>query len=164
MRNTQKDTFVSTTSNITNWSSIDWKKAEKYVDKIQKRIYRAESEVDKLNLIIQINVCLSPLWWKSHDGFLGEKEGATPLTYPTDELHCKGRVFYIIMGAGFFFYFFMLVLNVKWYFFLSWYTFFSRMNYFFFYIFLILDYHLFFMFCWDYFSNALGIFLYMVYG
>lgn len=61
MRNTQKDTFVSTTSNITNWSSIDWKKAEKYVDKIQKRIYRAESEVDKLNLIIQINVCLSPL-------------------------------------------------------------------------------------------------------
>lgn len=61
MRNTQKDTFVSTTSNITNWSSIDWNKAEKYVDKIQKRIYRAESEVDKLNLIIQINVCLSPL-------------------------------------------------------------------------------------------------------
>lgn len=46
MRNTQKDTFVSTTSNITNWSSIDWKKAEKYVDKIQKRIYRAESEGD----------------------------------------------------------------------------------------------------------------------
>ena len=43
-----------------------------------------------------------------------------------------------------FFIFFMLVLNVKWYFFLSWYTFFSRMNYFFFYIFLILDYHLFF--------------------
>ena len=61
MSNTQNNTFVSTTSNITNWSSIDWKKAEKYVDKIQKRIYRAESEVDKLNLIIQINVCLSPL-------------------------------------------------------------------------------------------------------
>ena len=46
MRNTQKDTFVSTTSNITDWSSIDWNKAEKYVDKIQKRIYRAESEGD----------------------------------------------------------------------------------------------------------------------
>ena len=44
MSNTQNNTFVSTTSNITNWSSIDWKKAEKYVDKIQKRIYRAESE------------------------------------------------------------------------------------------------------------------------
>ena len=44
MRNTQNNTFVSTTSNITNWSSIDWKKAEKYVDKIQKRIYRAEYE------------------------------------------------------------------------------------------------------------------------
>ena len=46
MSNTQNNTFVSTTSNITNWSSIDWKKAEKYVDKIQKRIYRAESEGD----------------------------------------------------------------------------------------------------------------------
>ena len=44
MSNTQNNTFVSTTSNITNWSYIDWKKAEKYVDKIQKRIYRAESE------------------------------------------------------------------------------------------------------------------------
>ena len=46
MSNTQNNTFVSTTSNITNWSSIDWKKAEKYVDKIQKRRYRAESEGD----------------------------------------------------------------------------------------------------------------------
>jgi RNA-directed DNA polymerase len=44
MRNTQKDNFVSTTSNITDWSSIDWNKTEKYVDKIQKRIYRAECE------------------------------------------------------------------------------------------------------------------------
>lgn len=67
MSNTQNNTFVSTTSNITNWSSIDWKKAEKYVDKIQKRIYRAESEGDyrKIdNCIIlqfQIKVCLSPL-------------------------------------------------------------------------------------------------------
>ena len=62
MSNTQNNTFVSTTSNITNWSSIDWKKAEKYVDKIQKRIYRAESEDDYCIILqFQIKVCLSPL-------------------------------------------------------------------------------------------------------
>ena len=46
MSYTQNNRFVSTTSNITDWSSIDWKKVEKYVDKTQKRIYRAESEGD----------------------------------------------------------------------------------------------------------------------
>ena len=46
MSYTQSNRFVSTTSNITDWSSIDWKKSEKYVDKTQKRIYRAESEGD----------------------------------------------------------------------------------------------------------------------
>ena len=51
MSNTQNNTFVSTTSNITNWSSIDWKKAEKYVDKIQKRIYRAESTISDKGLL-----------------------------------------------------------------------------------------------------------------
>lgn len=46
MSNTQNDNFVSAISNIVDWSSINWKKTEKHVDKIQKRIYRAESEGD----------------------------------------------------------------------------------------------------------------------
>ena len=33
MSNAQNNNFVSTTSNITDWPSIDWKKTEKYVDK-----------------------------------------------------------------------------------------------------------------------------------
>ena len=61
MSNTQNNTFVSTTSNITNWSSIDWKKAEKYVDKIQKRIYRAESVY---NLTISDKGLLEPIVMK----------------------------------------------------------------------------------------------------
>ena len=34
----------SASSDITDWKSIDWEKIEKYVDKQQKRIYKAEVE------------------------------------------------------------------------------------------------------------------------
>ena len=37
----------SISSNITDWNSIDWTKSEKYVDKQQKRIYKAEVNKDK---------------------------------------------------------------------------------------------------------------------
>ena len=39
--------FESTTSYATLWSQTDWKKTEKYVNKQQSRIYRAESKGDK---------------------------------------------------------------------------------------------------------------------
>ena len=39
--------FESTTSYATLWSETDWKKTEKYVNKQQSRIYRAESEGNK---------------------------------------------------------------------------------------------------------------------
>ena len=32
----------SASSNVTDWNSIDWNKSERYVDKQQKRIYKAE--------------------------------------------------------------------------------------------------------------------------
>lgn len=45
MRNTQNNNYLgSTTSGITDWTDINWSKIEKYVDKLQKRIYRAENE------------------------------------------------------------------------------------------------------------------------
>ena len=44
MRNTHKNSCESSTSDITDWSSIQWKKVEKYVNKQQKRIYSAEKE------------------------------------------------------------------------------------------------------------------------
>ena len=58
--------YESTASYTTIWTETNWKKVYKYVDKQLFRIFRAESEGDyrkddKLNLIIQINVCLSPL-------------------------------------------------------------------------------------------------------
>ena len=37
----------SISSNITDWNSIDWNKSERYVDKQQKRIYKAEVNKDK---------------------------------------------------------------------------------------------------------------------
>ncbi|MBQ6448969.1 MAG: group II intron reverse transcriptase/maturase [Bacillus sp. (in: Bacteria)] len=44
MRYTQNKTvYESTAQYATDWSSINWHKAEKYVDKLQKRIYHAES-------------------------------------------------------------------------------------------------------------------------
>ena len=50
-----------------------------------------------------------------------------------------------------FFIFFMLVLNVKWYFFLSWYTFFFSNELFFFLYFLDIGLSFVFLcFCWDY--------------
>ena len=45
MKNSQnKDFEESTFSDTTDWTAIKWHKAEKYVDKLQNRIYRAESE------------------------------------------------------------------------------------------------------------------------
>lgn len=44
MRNTpDSDIRESTLPDATDWSSINWYKVEKYVDKLQKRIYRAAS-------------------------------------------------------------------------------------------------------------------------
>ena len=43
LRNTTNNCICeSASSNITDWNSINWNKAEKYVDKQQKRIYGAE--------------------------------------------------------------------------------------------------------------------------
>ena len=52
--------FESTTSYATLWSQTDWNKIEKYVDKQQCRIYRAESEGDKrkvrdLQMLVNLN-------------------------------------------------------------------------------------------------------------
>ena len=45
MRNTQRsNSCESTTSYIVDWSSVNWFKANKHVDKLQKRIYRAECD------------------------------------------------------------------------------------------------------------------------
>ena len=45
MSNTQNNNYSgSTTSDITDWTDISWSRIEKYVDKLQKRIYRAENE------------------------------------------------------------------------------------------------------------------------
>ena len=38
-----KKFLESTLSYTTDWTSINWKKVYKYVDKLQKRIYHAES-------------------------------------------------------------------------------------------------------------------------
>ncbi|WP_367243012.1 reverse transcriptase N-terminal domain-containing protein [uncultured Methanobrevibacter sp.] len=44
MRYAQNDNvYESTAQYVTDWSSINWYKVEKYVDKLQKRIYHAES-------------------------------------------------------------------------------------------------------------------------
>ena len=44
MRYTQNnDVYESTAQYVTDWSCINWYKVEKYVDKLQKRIYHAES-------------------------------------------------------------------------------------------------------------------------
>jgi RNA-directed DNA polymerase len=45
MKNSQNKNFEeSTISDTTDWNAIKWHKVEKYVDKLQKRIYHAESE------------------------------------------------------------------------------------------------------------------------
>ena len=38
--------FEFTTSSTTDWDNVNWNKTEKYVDKLQKRIYDAESKGD----------------------------------------------------------------------------------------------------------------------
>ena len=44
MRYAQNDNvYESTAQYATDWSSINWYKVEKHVDKLQKRIYHAES-------------------------------------------------------------------------------------------------------------------------
>ena len=44
MKHAQNDNvYESTAQYVTDWSSINWYKVEKYVDKLQKRIYHAES-------------------------------------------------------------------------------------------------------------------------
>jgi len=40
------DFLESTLPHVTNWADINWQKVVKYVDKLQKRIYRAESLKD----------------------------------------------------------------------------------------------------------------------
>lgn len=48
MRNTTNSNIcVSVSSNNTDWNSINWDKIEKYVDKQQKRIYKAEVNKDR---------------------------------------------------------------------------------------------------------------------
>lgn len=86
MRNTQKDTFVSTTSNITDWSSIDWKKTEKYVDKLQKRIYRAESEGD-FKPYHSDKCLLEPIVMKATRWVLRREGGGDPSDL-SDEMNC----------------------------------------------------------------------------
>lgn len=44
MRNTPNIVCESTSSDTTDWNSINWEKVEKYVDKQLKRIYKAEVE------------------------------------------------------------------------------------------------------------------------
>ena len=47
MRNTHNNNYESTTPCVTDWSSINWNKVNKYVSKLQKRIFRAEREGDR---------------------------------------------------------------------------------------------------------------------
>ncbi len=48
LRNAANNNFCkSTSSSITDWESINWNKIEKYVDKQQKRIYKAEVNNDR---------------------------------------------------------------------------------------------------------------------
>ena len=50
------DVYESTTQCATDWSSINWYKVEKYVDKLQKRIYH--------------EFCLSRMFGNGHVRFL----------------------------------------------------------------------------------------------
>ena len=54
MRNTSNmNIYKSTSSDITDWKSIDWNKIEKYVDKQQKQIYKADVE-NRKNVMLEI--------------------------------------------------------------------------------------------------------------
>ena len=46
MFKTQENILSPRVSSHTKWSAINWHKVEKYVDKLQKRIYRAEVNGD----------------------------------------------------------------------------------------------------------------------
>ena len=46
MRNTHNNDCESTTPYVTDWSCVKWNKVDKYVSKLQKRIFRAEREGD----------------------------------------------------------------------------------------------------------------------
>lgn len=46
MSNTHNKSYESTTPYTTVWSSLKWNRIEKYVSKLQKRIFRAEREGD----------------------------------------------------------------------------------------------------------------------
>ena len=46
MRNTQNKSIYESTTPNTDWDNINWYKVEKHVDKLQKRIYDAESKGD----------------------------------------------------------------------------------------------------------------------
>ena len=46
MSNTHNENYESTTPYTTDWSSLKWSRIEKYVSKLQKRIFRAEREGD----------------------------------------------------------------------------------------------------------------------
>jgi RNA-directed DNA polymerase len=43
MKTSKYKVLKSTFPDITDWNAIKWHKIEKYVDKLQKRIYHAES-------------------------------------------------------------------------------------------------------------------------
>jgi len=46
MKTQRNDSSESVSSDVTDWSAIKWYKIEKYIDKLQKRIYHAESVND----------------------------------------------------------------------------------------------------------------------
>ena len=61
------DVYESTTQCATDWSSINWYKVEKYVDKLQKRIYHAESIGDSRKVRdLQLNVLHKLIKVKEH--------------------------------------------------------------------------------------------------
>jgi RNA-directed DNA polymerase len=45
--NTQSTQIKSAVPNLTTWQAVQWQKAEKYVEKLQKRIFHAEKNGDK---------------------------------------------------------------------------------------------------------------------
>lgn len=81
MRNTHNNNYESTTPCVTDWSSINWNKVNKYVSKLQKRIFRAEREGD-CAFTSWIKVCSSCMSRKGHVQFQGECGGVILQSYP----------------------------------------------------------------------------------
>ena len=52
---TNNNICVSVSSDTTDWDSINWNRVERYVDKQQKRIYKAEVNKDKRSFKYQFN-------------------------------------------------------------------------------------------------------------